>query len=94
MKSPRTYVHPDIQTDRQTEFFFGLFCLLSHTNHEYLSKGENFFFSLMRLQYFLFLHTPYEKVIIDYSKLIVNRDDENLNQMHLRKFTDQIFILF
>ena len=48
MKSPRTYVHPDIQTSRQTdrqkEIFFGLFCLLRHTNHEHLSKGENFFF--------------------------------------------------
>ena len=44
MKSPRTYVHPDIQTERQTEIFFGLFFLLSHTNHEHLSKGENFFF--------------------------------------------------
>ena len=64
MKSPRTYVHPDIQTyiqtDRQTEIFLGLFCLLRHKNHEHLSKGEHFnFFSLMRLQYFLFLHTPY-----------------------------------
>ena len=59
MKSPRTYVHPDRQTDRQTEIFFGLFCLLRHTNHEHLSKGGNFFFSLMQLQYFLFLHTPY-----------------------------------
>ena len=44
MKSPRTYVHPDIQTDRQTEIFFGLFCLLRHKNHKHLSKGENFFF--------------------------------------------------
>ena len=44
MKIPRTYVHPDIQTDRQTEIFFGLFCLLRHINHEHLSKGENFFF--------------------------------------------------
>ena len=48
MKSPRTYVHPDIQTDRQTdrrpEIFFCLFCLLRHTNHKHLSKGENFFF--------------------------------------------------
>ena len=55
MKSPRTYVHPD----RQTEIFFGLFCLLRHRSHKHLSKGENFVFSLMRLQYFLFLHTPY-----------------------------------
>ena len=54
MKSPRTYR----QTDRQTEIFFCLFCLLRHTNHEHLSKGE-IFFLLMRLQYFLFLHTPY-----------------------------------
>ena len=44
MKSPRTYVQPDIQTDRQTEFFFSLFCIRRHTNHEYSSKGENFFF--------------------------------------------------
>ena len=57
MKSPRTYVHPDRQADGN---FFGLFCLLRHQNHEHLSKGENFFFfSLMQLQYFLFLHTPY-----------------------------------
>ena len=59
MKSPRTYVHPDIQTDRQTEIFCGLFFVLRHTNHEHLSKGENFFFSLIRLQYFLFLYTQY-----------------------------------
>ena len=42
MKSPRTYIHPDRQTDRRN-FFFGLFCLLRHKNHEYLSKGENFY---------------------------------------------------
>ena len=57
MKIPRTYVHPDRQTDRRN--FFCLCCLLRHTNHEHLSKEENFFFSLMRLQYVLFLHTPY-----------------------------------
>ena len=45
MKSPRTYVHPDIQTDRQTEIFFGSFCLLRLTNHEYLSKERIFFFT-------------------------------------------------
>ena len=45
MISPRTYVHPDRQTDRQTEISFGLFCLLRHTNHEHLSKGEFFFHS-------------------------------------------------
>ena len=48
MKSPRTYVHPDIQidrqTDRQTEIFFGLFCLLRHKNHKHLSEGDKFFF--------------------------------------------------
>ena len=42
MKSPRTYVHPDRQTDRQTEIFFYSFCLLKYTKHS--SKGENFFF--------------------------------------------------
>ena len=36
----RTY----IQTDRQTEIFFGLFCLLKHKNHKHLSKGQNLFF--------------------------------------------------
>ena len=41
MKSPRTYVHPDRQTDGH---FFCLFCLLRHKNHEHSSKGENFFF--------------------------------------------------
>ena len=41
VKSLRTYV----QTDRR-KFFFGLFCLLRHKNHEHLSKGENFFFHL------------------------------------------------
>ena len=49
MNSRRMYVHPNIQadrqTDRQTEIFFGLFCLLRYTNHEHLSKGENFFFT-------------------------------------------------
>ena len=45
MKSPRTYVHPDIQTNRQTEIFVGFFCLLRHTNHENSLKGEIFFHS-------------------------------------------------
>ena len=52
----KVHVRTYIQTDRQTEIFFGFFCLLRHKNHEHLSKGENFFFSLMR---FLFLHTSY-----------------------------------
>ena len=50
MNSPCTYVHPD----RQTEILFGLFCRLRHTNHEHFSKGDSFFYSLMRLQYFFF----------------------------------------
>ena len=50
MKSPRTYVHPDIQIsihpNRQTDGnLFGLFCLLRHKNHEHSSKGEFFFHS-------------------------------------------------
>ena len=53
-----TYVRTSRHRDRRN-FFFGLFCLLRHKNYEHLSKGENFFFSLMRLQYFLFLHTQY-----------------------------------
>ena len=40
----KVHVRTYIQTDRQTEIFFGLFCLLRHKNHEHLSKGENFFF--------------------------------------------------
>ena len=45
MKSPRTYIHPDRQTDRQTDGnFFCLVCFLRHKNHKHLSKGENFFF--------------------------------------------------
>ena len=65
MKSPRTYSPTTRQTDkhpnRQTDIFYCLFCLLRHTKHEHSSKGENFFFfySLMQLQSFLFLHTPY-----------------------------------
>ena len=41
MKSPRTYVHPDRQTDGN---LFCSFCLLTYTKHEDSSKGENFFF--------------------------------------------------
>ena len=41
MKSTRTYVYPDRQTDGN---LFGLFCLLRYKNHKHLSKGENFFF--------------------------------------------------
>ena len=64
MKSPRMYIrHADMQTDRQTdrqrEIFFCSYCLLTYTKHEHPSKGENFFFSVMGLQYFLVLHTPY-----------------------------------
>ena len=45
-----TYVRTSKQTDGRTDgrtggIFFGLFCLLRHTNHEHLSKGENFFFT-------------------------------------------------
>ena len=39
-KSSRT----DRQTDRQTEIFFCLYCLLRHTKHKRSSTGENFFF--------------------------------------------------
>ena len=50
MKSPRTYIHPDRQTDRRTEIFFGLFYLLRHKNHKHLSKGENYTFSFYILR--------------------------------------------
>ena len=50
-KSPRT--------DRQTDGFF-LLVLSSKTYKTWkFVKRREFFFSLMRLQYFLFLHTPY-----------------------------------
>ena len=32
------------QTDRQTEIFLCLFCVVKHTKHEHSSKGENSFF--------------------------------------------------
>ena len=60
MKSPRMYVHPDIQTDRQTDGNFFWLVLSSKTYKSYVFfKRREFFFSLMWLQYFLFLHTPY-----------------------------------
>ena len=34
-----------VRTDRQTEIFWCLFCLLRHTKHEHSSKGEIFFLS-------------------------------------------------
>ena len=40
----KVHVRTYIQTDRQTEIFLGLFCLLRHKNHKHLSKGEIFFF--------------------------------------------------
>ena len=57
-QNPRTYSQTDRQIDRQTEIFFPLFCVLSHIKHEHSSRRQNFFL-IMRLQYFLFLHTPY-----------------------------------
>ena len=39
----KVHVRTYIQISRQTEIFFGLFCLLRHKNHEHLSNGENFF---------------------------------------------------
>ena len=57
MKSPRTYVHPDRQTDRRK--FFSLLLSFNIYKTWIFIKRRNFFFSLMRLQYFLFLHTPY-----------------------------------
>ena len=57
MKSPRTYVHPDRQTDGRNFF---LLVLSSKTYKSWtFVKRREFFFSPMRLQYFLFLHTPY-----------------------------------
>ena len=68
MKSPRTYVHPDrqtygrtdIRTDRRTGGHFFLLVLSSKTYKSWtFVKRREFFFLLMRLQYFLFLQTPY-----------------------------------
>ena len=61
MKSPRTYVHPDIQTSSQTDRRKFCLLLLSFNIYKtwtFIKRREFFFFSLMRLQYFLFLHTP------------------------------------
>ena len=54
-QSESTHVCTARQIDRQTDkrTFCCLFCVLRHTKHEHSSKGE-FFFSFMRLQYFLF----------------------------------------
>ena len=59
MKSPRTRVH----LDRQTEIFFGLFCLLRHTNHEDLSKGQNFFFTHAITILSLFTYSVYDEKV-------------------------------
>ena len=40
----KVHVSTARQTHRQTDIFFCLFCLLRHTKHEHLSKGENFVF--------------------------------------------------
>ena len=57
MKSPCTYVHPDIQTERRN-FFWLVLSSKTYKSCKFVKRRE-FFFSLMRLQYFLFLHTPY-----------------------------------
>ena len=57
MKSPRTYVQPDIQTDRR-KFFWLVLSSKTYKSWKFVKRRE-FFFSLVRLQYFLFLHTPY-----------------------------------
>ena len=56
MKSPRTYVPTDRQTDGN--FFFLVLSSKTYKTWTFVKRRE-FFFSLMRLQYFLFLHTPY-----------------------------------
>ena len=49
----------NVRADRQTDgHFFRLFCVLRHTKHEHSSK-RGIFFSIMRIQYFLFLPTSY-----------------------------------
>ena len=80
----RTYIQTSRQTDRQTEIFFGLFCHLRHTNHEHLSKGENFFFSVMRSKYSLFTYSVCdEKVKI--SLLIIHMGLEAFFALSVRK---------
>ena len=66
MKSPRTCVQTDRRIDRrrggqkdgQAEIFFWL-VLSSKTHKSWTFVKRRDFFSLMRLQYFLFLHTSY-----------------------------------
>ena len=73
-KSPRTAIHPDRHEDRQTDGnFFSCFVFWDIQNMNIYQKEIFFYFlisygvckkreycfSLMRLQYFLFLHTPY-----------------------------------
>ena len=75
MKSPRTYVHPYIQTSRRTDGnLFGLFCLQRHTNHEHLSKGENFFFFTHAITILsLFTYSVYDEKVKTMNFLIVEK---------------------
>ena len=59
-KCPRTYVRTSRNPDRQTDGNFFVLVLSSKTYKTWtFIKRREFFFSVMRLQYFLFLHTPY-----------------------------------
>ena len=54
MKSPPTYR----QTNRR-KFFWLVLSSKTYKTWKFVKRREFFLFSLMRLQYFLFLHTPY-----------------------------------
>ena len=80
MKSPRTYVHPDIKTSRQTDRrrFFFLLVLSSKTYKSWTFVKRRDFFSRMRLQYFFFLYTPYVtrailELQLSYSTVLVSK---------------------
>ena len=58
-QNTRMYVRLDRLTDRQTEFSFACFVFQDIQNMNIHQTERIFFFSIMRLRYFLFLHAPY-----------------------------------
>ena len=81
MKSPRTYSQTTRQTDRQTEIFLCLFCLLRHTKHEHSSKGKNFFFLTHAITILsLFTYSVCDEKVKSLEKMNTN---ENRFEIHL-----------
>ena len=58
IESPRTYSQIDRQTDRR-KFFLLVLSSKTYKTWTFVKRREFSFFSLVRLEYFLTLHTPY-----------------------------------